>query len=116
MMPEKQYNLDYLDSISGGDQEFIIDMISTFLVNVPEELAKIQKFIETENWTKAGEESHKFASNLLFLNIENLKMIAIEIEEKGMGLIDTETIPELFIELKNGCIQVIEELKIDFNL
>ena len=115
-MDEKQYNLEYLDSISGGDQEFVIDMIRTFVMNVPEELNKIQKFVETENWTKAGEESHKFASNLLFLNIERLKVIAIEIEEKGLGLSEVNTIPVLYKQLRKGCFEVIEELKHDFNV
>lgn len=115
-MDSKLYKLDYLNSISGGDQEFVIDMIRTFITNVPVELNKIQKFIDVKDWKKAGGDSHKFASNLTFLEMENLKILAIAIEDKGTGLVDTESIPSLFQELKKGCNQVIEELKTDFNL
>lgn len=115
-MEQKKYSLEYLDSISNGDQEFVIDMIRTFVMNVPEELNKIQKFIEAENWIKAGEEAHKFASNLLFLNMESLKSIAVEIEEKGLSAKGTESIPGLYLQLKNGCFQAIDQLRIDFEL
>lgn len=110
------YNLEYLKSISSGDDVFILDMIRTFIDNVPAELAKINFYIETKNWRKAGEESHKFVSNLIYLSLEKLKTIAIEIEENGIGAINTDKIPDLFLKLKMGCEEVIIQLKHDFNI
>lgn len=115
-MTEKHYNLDYLNSISGGDQEFVLDMLQTFVTNVPEELSKIKDFVIAGNWQKVGEDTHKFASSLLFLGLNNLKVIATQIEEMGLNRKDTNSIPELLHLLENGCNQVILELKQDFNV
>ena len=115
-MEEKHYNLDYLNSISGGDQEFIKDMLETFITNVPEDLKKIRNLVAIENWQKAGEDAHKFASSLLFLGLDRLKSIATQIEEYGINKQNVKQIPELLTELENGCNQLILELKRDFNV
>jgi HPt (histidine-containing phosphotransfer) domain-containing protein len=115
-MAEKHYNLDYLNSISGGDQEFIKDMLETFTTNVPEELIKIKGLVENENWRKVGEDAHKFASSLLFLGLDQLKSIATQIEEFGLNHENVEMIPKLLAELEEGCNQLILELKRDFNV
>ena len=112
----KHYRLDYLNSISGGDESFIVDMVQTFIANVPEELNKIKGFVNQKNWNKAGQIAHKFASNLLFLEIEELKLIAIEIEENGINETNIEKIPDLIEKLETGCYQIIDELKRDFNV
>ncbi len=115
-MADKQYNLDYLNSISAGDQDFIKDMLETFVSSVPEELDKIRSFVVSENWQRAGEDAHKFASSLLFLGLDNLKTIASKIEEYGLNMENVDQIPGLLDQLDNGCRQLIIELKRDFNI
>lgn len=116
MKLEKHYSLEYLHSISGGDENFVIEMIQTFISEVPEELNKIKIFVQQKNWVKAGQTAHKFASNLLFLEIKDLKNMAIQIEENGINNVNTDAIPELSEKLEYGCYQIIDELKRDFNL
>lgn len=115
-MAEKNYNLDYLNSISNGDQDFIKDMLETFISNVPDELAKIRQLVADGNWQKVGEDAHKFASSLLFLGLDKLKSIATQIEEYGLENKNLDQIPELLAMLETGCHQLIIELKRDFNV
>jgi HPt (histidine-containing phosphotransfer) domain-containing protein len=110
----KNYSLEYLKSISGGDEEFIQDMIQTFVSSVPEELGKIKNFIDLSDWHKVGEIAHKFCSNLLYLELENIKEIANNIETSGLAMEHTEMIPVLFEKLTNACNEIIQELKRDF--
>ncbi len=110
----RQYSLDYLESISGGDKGFVEDMLRTFIVSVPEELVKIEKFINESNWRKVGEEAHKFGSNLLYLELEDLKKLALKIESYGLSEEHLGEIPDLFRDLKNGCNNIISILKKDF--
>jgi HPt (histidine-containing phosphotransfer) domain-containing protein len=111
----KQYSLNYLESISGGDEDFIKDMIQTFVKSVPEELNKIGSSIKQSNWRKTGEDAHKFGSNLLYLELDELKEIVIAIETYGLEMEHTEEIPVLFEKLSAGCYQIIEQLKKDFD-
>jgi HPt (histidine-containing phosphotransfer) domain-containing protein len=115
-MAEKAYNLDYLNSISGGDQDFVKDMIVTFIINAPEEINKIKNWVTTENWQKVGEDAHRFASSLLFLGLDKLKDMAIQIEEMGLNQTNVHHITVLLGQLEKGCYQIIEELKHDFNV
>lgn len=110
----RQYSLDYLESISGGDKGFIEDMLRTFITSVPEELEKLEKLIGETNWRKVGEEAHKFGSNLLYLELEDLKRLALKIESYGLDEEHLDEIPQLFQELKNGCNNIISILKKDF--
>lgn len=112
----KHYNLDYLNSISGGDQEFVMDMIQTFITDAPAEISKIQKHLESGDFSKVGEEAHRFASSLLFLGLDNLKKIAVEIEELGINNTDTGKIAGLLEELNHGCRKIILDLKQDFHV
>lgn len=114
-MTEKAYNLDYLNSISGGDEEFVKDMIQTFISHTPEEISNLRSLINEKNWQKVGEDAHRFASSLLFLGLENLKALAVQIEEMGIQQNDVHHIPALLDQLELGCRQIIEQLKRDFN-
>ncbi len=115
-MAEQHYNLDYLKSISGGDQDFVLDMLQTFVNNVPEELTKIRNLVSIKNWQKVGEDAHRFSSSMLFLGLDQLKTITTRIEEFGINKVNTDQIPELLNQLENGCNQLILELKRDFNV
>jgi HPt (histidine-containing phosphotransfer) domain-containing protein len=110
----KKYSLEYLKSISGGDEDFIKDMIQTFVNSVPDELVKIKDMIDQSNWYKAGEIAHKFCSNLLYLELEYIKEIASKIETLGLSMEHTEQIPVLFDKLNQACSEIIQELKKDF--
>jgi len=113
-MAEKAYNLDYLESISGGDQEFVKDMILTFISNVPEDLKKLKSFAADKNWRQVGEDAHRFASSLLFLGLNELKKTANVIESMGLDQNNVDLIPNLLDQLEKSCYQIIEELKRDF--
>lgn len=115
-MTEKHYNLEYLNSISGGDHDFILDMLQTFITSVPEELKKMRKLVESENWQKVGEDAHKFASSLLFLGLNQLKEMATQMEEYGLNKENIDQIPSLLNQLETGCNQLIIELKRDFDV
>lgn len=116
MVNEKHYSLEYLESISSGDKDFILDMIQTFISNVPEELDKIRELVLDKNWNMAGHTAHKFASNLLFMENEELKSMAVQIEELGINETNTDEIPDLLKKLEQGCNIIIDELKRDFKI
>ena len=114
-MPDINYSLDYLNSISGGDNDFVKEMIQTFLTNVPEELLKIRQLVEKKDWQIIGFEAHRFASNLVFLELNSLRDIAVKIENYGTNQKQTDQIPDLFNQLEAGCGQIIQKLKKDFS-
>ena len=57
-------DLSYLNEISGGDKEFIDEMINTFLEETPKDLAAIKEHSDSSNWTEVGKTAHKLKSSI----------------------------------------------------
>lgn len=112
----KLYDLNYLREISGGDDEFILDMIQTFVTASPGEISALKEFALNKEWTLMGEHAHKFAPSLEFLGLSSLKPVINQIEDFSFNRKNLELIPSLIQRLETECSLVSEELKKDFNL
>lgn len=115
-MGTKKYNLDYLNEISGGDKDFILDMIQTFFNNTPNEIAELKGLTQNGEWLKVGENAHKFAPSLQFLGLNSLRPIINQIEDYAFAKEHTEMILPLVLKLEAQCMLVLDELKSDFNI
>lgn len=115
-MSGKRYDLTYLNSISGGDEEFIIDMIQTFIGNAPAEIKEMKRLFEEQSWSKLGENAHRFAPSLQFLGLKNLKKVINQIEENAFGKVDAVQLGANLNKIEDECSVIIEELKKDFNV
>lgn len=115
-MDMKRYNLNYLKEISGGDEEFILDMIQTFVANSPSDLSTIKSLAQDGEWNLVGEHAHRFAPGLQFLGLVYLRPVINQLEDYSFGQKNLELIPALINKLETECNKVSEELKKDFNL
>lgn len=71
----KYYNLDQLDDMSGGDQEFMQTVVATFLEEIPADLAAMTMAIENDNHKMAYQFAHKMKPNLEMFGIDLEKEI-----------------------------------------
>lgn len=110
-MGAKSYNLSYLNEISGGDKDFITDMIQTFVNNSPNEIADLEHYAEAGEWDKLGEYAHKFAPGLQFMGVVSLRPVINQIEDFAFKRNNLDKIPELIVRLKAECSQVCDELR-----
>ncbi len=115
-MSTKSYNLSYLKEISGGDEEFILDMIQTFIENTPIEIATLRNYIKEEKWDLLGENAHRFAPSLQFLGLVSLRPVINQIEDFSFNRKNLDQISSLIDKLDTECNLVSEELKNDYNL
>ena len=106
-----ELDLSYLEEISGGDEEFIADMIETFLEETPKDLAEMKARSAEENWIEVGKMAHKLKSSIKMFGFESLKNIALQLEQDGKNQSDLDTFPsrlEKFYELADSA---MEELR-----
>ena len=115
-MGTKRYNLNYLKEISGGDEDFILDMIQTFIANSPGEIEQLKAYAVNEQWELLGDSAHKFAPGLQFLGITPLRPVINQLEDNAKAKKKLEIIPSLIDKLDAECRLVIEELKQDFKI
>jgi HPt (histidine-containing phosphotransfer) domain-containing protein len=78
---EPRFDLTFLNKISGGDQEFILDMINTFKELAPDFMDKSRHYLENKNYHALSKEAHKFLPGVSFLGIKHLEHDIELIEE-----------------------------------
>ena len=107
-------DLSYLISVCNNDKTFKIEMIETFLNNIPEILSEMEAAVSQEEWKKTGDLAHKLKPSFIFMGIETAKDLILFIELNGRNNENTEQISNNFKELndlfKNASVELIEEL------
>lgn len=75
------FDLNYLKKVSGNNQEFINEMILTFVNTTPPILKEINQSIKKEDWVKTAKLVHQIKPSLTLMGIHGLKSSLAEIEE-----------------------------------
>lgn len=110
------YNLEKINEMAEGDEDFIISVISVFLEEVPVDLQALETAIEEKDFNQIYKMAHKIKPNVDLLGMEQTRANALEIETLGKSERSFEAIQDKFPILKKDVEQVIMELKKDYNL
>lgn len=109
------YNLDKINEMAEGDEDFINSVISVFLEEVPQDLEGLETALNEKNHEQAYQFAHKIKPNVDLLGMEQSRETALEIETLGKKGSDISRMYELFQILKKDIHQVVGELKNDFH-
>ncbi|MBT8305838.1 MAG: Hpt domain-containing protein [Maribacter sp.] len=110
------YNLDKINEMAGGDEDFINSVISVFLEEVPQDLEGLENALAQQNYEQVYQLAHKIKPNVDLLGMEQTRAIALQIETLGKNEANMSEIRDIFPTLKKDVYQVISELKKDFDL
>ncbi|MEM9144465.1 MAG: Hpt domain-containing protein [Bacteroidota bacterium] len=110
------YNLDKINEMAEGDQDFINSVISVFLEEVPQDLQGLERALEEKNYDQVYKLAHKIKPNVDLLGMEQTRAAALEIETLGKKEANMAEIEKIFPVLKKDVEQVISELRKDFGL
>ncbi|WP_424989380.1 Hpt domain-containing protein [Flagellimonas sp.] len=110
------YNLDKINEMAEGDEDFIVSVVSVFLEEVPEDLKGLEKAINNKDYENIYKLAHKIKPNVDILGMEQTRAKALEIETLGKTAGSMSEIEEKFPILKRDVLQVVAELKNDFDL
>ncbi len=110
------YNLDKINEMAEGDEDFINSVISVFLEEVPQDLEDLEIAINQKNYEQAYQLAHKIKPNVDLLGMEHTREAALEIETLGKQGADISAMEKIFPMLKKDIYQVVGELKKDFHL
>jgi len=113
-MVHKSYSLKKLDEIAQGNQDFIRDMVFTFVENVTIDISSIRSLKAVENWSAIAETAHKLASNFAYLGASNLHALAVDIEKTVLLEKNLTGIADKTDKLCHGGVLLIGQLKKDF--
>jgi HPt (histidine-containing phosphotransfer) domain-containing protein len=115
MAVTKLYDLSFLNKISGGDQTFIIEMISTFKQIAPEYLEKSKKYLASDAYESLSKETHRMIPGVSFLGAKFLEEDLLKIEDYTKHSKNLEEIPELLESVKHKIEKLLAEFENDFS-
>ncbi len=107
-MSDKLYNLNQLQELAGGSDDFVNSMVETFLEYTPGQLNDMMKSFEGGDLIQLGAIAHKIKPNIDLFAITKIYHEIRLVEEHGKNNINS---PELEKSLR----QVSDVLKEVFN-
>jgi hypothetical protein len=110
------YNLAKVYALSDNDPEFVNEILTLFVTEVPEDLKQIKEGIKKKDHKHAYAYAHKVKPtlDLLGLNVAFEEILQVEAWTKAEG--KRKDIDHTFKSIKNQVKDAIKEIKKDFDL
>ena len=110
------YNLDKINEMAEGDEDFINSVISVFLEEVPQDLEDLENALSRHDHKSSYKLAHKIKPNVDLLGMDQTRAVALQIETLGKEGGNISEMQQLFPTLKKDIHQVVAELKKDFDI
>ncbi|MCA6423264.1 MAG: Hpt domain-containing protein [Flavobacterium sp.] len=110
------YNLAKVYALSDNDPEFVMQIITLFVTELPEDVKQIDLGIKTKDYKLAYAYAHKIkpSLDLLGMTVAHQEILEVEawtkVEGKRKEIVDT------FESVQNQIDKAIKEIKKDFDL
>lgn len=106
-----QIDLTYLNTMAGGDEEIIQEMIILFIEQVPEFIENFKKHLKEKDYIALGKEAHKAKSSVLIMGMTDLATDLKNLQLITIAGINKETYPLFIKKFEYECLEAIKELK-----
>ena len=107
----KLYDLTMIQSVSGGDEEFIKKMISLFIETVPPSMQELIKSVEEKNWEQTGKLAHKLKSTIDSIGIKSIRDEIRKVESLAKEKSHLDQIPPLASHIDKVIHHCVEQLR-----
>lgn len=110
------YNLAKVYELSDNDPEFVMQIISLFVSEVPEDIQQIEQGIELKDHKLAYSYAHKIKPTLDLLGMSQAFEEILEVEAWTKREGKRKEIDATFESIKNQVEKAIKEIKKDFEI
>ncbi|MBN2347487.1 MAG: Hpt domain-containing protein [Bacteroidales bacterium] len=111
-----KYDLSFLNKISNGDKEFILEMVTAFQEAAPVTIEKLENSLKNKNYVSIAREAHRFIPGISFLGVKHIENDLLKIEDYSKKMENLDQLPELINNVKKNIFELTEQFKTDFNL
>ena len=108
----KHTNLKHLEEISDGSNEFIIEMLTLFIEEMPAELDKIDLHLQNKDWKSLKQVIHKIKSSITCVGLKEIESTVKDAEDYATNETNLEKLPGMVLKIKQICNEAIGELTI----
>ena len=104
-------DLSYLDEVSGGNKEFIVEMIDMFVAQTPAQVSQLVQAIENGDYKSIASLAHKIKPTLAFVGVEEIRLAFAEAESSAREQRDLEKIKTSFDNVEQVFEIVVRKLQ-----
>lgn len=109
----KHIDLEYLEQLANGSNEFMRDMIVLFMEQTPAALDKMEQYLREKDWKMLRGILHKIKPSVSFVGLKEIAQTVKEAEEFAGNEKNLEQLPEMIYKIKQACTAAIEELGLE---
>lgn len=110
------YNLSKVYALSDDNSEFVIQVVTLFVTEIPEDLLEIKEGIKKNDHKHAYFHAHKIKPSLDLLGLKTAFEEILQLEAWAIAEGEKKEIKETFKSVKNQVDEAVKELKKDFAL
>lgn len=108
---EKLYDLDFVNEMAGGNEEFVNQLLELFVQTVPESIELINKHYENEDFEALGKEAHKLKSTISTVKIPSFVDKIKEMEQIGKTGEGLSRLPQLMVDFNQTMPLAVEQIQ-----
>lgn len=112
-----QIDLSYLEDITGGDKEVIIEMLQLLIDESPKHIQNIQQHLANSAWDELGASAHSLKPMMLYVGLTDLNKLVQTIEQYSKKREQLDELQDLvhqldhdFQEVRNALVATKQEL------
>lgn len=113
IMENKTIDLTYLKEIANGSNEFIKEMIETFIFQTPPLLENMKKYLAEKKWIELSGLAHKMKPTVDFIGIHAIRETVKNIENFSREQTNLDALPGMLDQVTEACLKAIGELKVE---
>ena len=110
-MADKIYSLAQLEELAGGDQEFVLSMVDTFLEHTPQQLEELKQARQNGDLEKVGAISHKIKPNIDLFGLNEIAQPIRDLEQMGKAGEDSPVMDEKIKEVDEVLNKAFDQLR-----
>jgi len=109
--PDTLVDLSYLRKMSNNNQDFIDEIIGTFLESMPGNINEITQSAASGNWEQVAKIVHKIKPTITLMGIHSLKDKIVTLEQEAKNNPGSPQATTLAQEVSASLNQVVESLR-----
>ncbi len=107
----ERVDLSYLVRLAGGNDQFVNEMIISFIEITPSYVHEVRHQCDEKNWPGLQASAHRFKSAVKYLGLNEMAQIVEAIEESAVEPADSRHLSELMAALNVIYDASVNELK-----
>lgn len=104
-------DLTYLDTVSGGDKQFIRDILELFLTSTMADTTLLKEAIHRNDWAATASAAHKIKSSVNMLGNPEASALVASIEGNARNQEGVDNIASDYSALENKLFEMAEAIR-----